>query len=113
MRRGCASRGLACDDQTIRKMVRIPQHNNDTSAPQVGTTYFINTFKNSHLQDFEHKANAMEPGEELIKVASEWPSINGTYKLTNAQRKRIAKGKSIYEKDKVTEKYDCPKGEWV
>ncbi|WP_295055287.1 hypothetical protein [uncultured Fibrobacter sp.] len=47
-------------------------------------------------------------------VANEWSRLSGQpYRLTEEQRRRMRHGKSIYQRDKVVEKYDVKKGKWV
>lgn len=47
-------------------------------------------------------------------VATEWSRLSGQpYRLTLEQRRRMREGKSIYQRDKVFEKYDVRKGKWV
>lgn len=52
--------------------------------------------------------------EQAPRVATEWSRLSGQpYRLTQEQRKRMREGKSIYQRDKVVEKYDVRKGKWV
>ena len=56
----------------------------------------------------------MSDCEKAPMVAAEWSRLSGQpYRLTNEQRRRMRNGKSIYERDKVVEKYDVKKGKWV
>ena len=56
----------------------------------------------------------MESCEQVPRVATEWSRLSGQpYRLTLEQRRRMREGKSIYQRDKVVEKYDVKKGKWV
>ena len=56
----------------------------------------------------------MNDCEQAPMVATEWSRLSGQpYKLTQEQRRRMRDGKSIYQRDKVVEKYDVKKGKWV
>ena len=56
----------------------------------------------------------MSDCEREPMVANEWSRLSGQpYRLTEEQRRRMRNGKSIYERDKVVEKYDVKKGKWV
>lgn len=47
-------------------------------------------------------------------VARDGMNVGGHgYKLTEAQRMRKKRGKSIYERDKKIDEYKYSKGEWV
>ena len=41
------------------------------------------------------------------------PTFRTAVPLTLEQRRRMREGKSIYQRDKVVEKYDVKKGKWV
>ena len=48
------------------------------------------------------------------KVISEGMNVGGRgYTLTEAQKKRRERGKSIYNRDTKVEEYNYSKGEWV
>ena len=56
----------------------------------------------------------MSDCEREQMVATEWSRLSGQpYRLTLEQRRRMREGKSIYQRDKVVEKYDVKKGKWV
>lgn len=56
----------------------------------------------------------MNNDEKAPRVATEWSRLSGQpYRLTLEQRRRMREGKSIYQRDKVVEKYDVKKGKWV
>lgn len=52
--------------------------------------------------------------ESVPKVISEGMNVGGRgYTLTEAQKKRRERGKSIYNRDSKVEEYKYSKGEWV
>ena len=56
----------------------------------------------------------MNDCEQAPRVATEWSRLAGQpYRLTLEQRRRMREVKSIYQRDKVVEKYDVKKGKWV
>ena len=56
----------------------------------------------------------MSDCEQAPRIATEWSRLSGQpYRLTHEQRRRMRNGKSIYERDKVVEKYDVKKWKWV
>lgn len=52
--------------------------------------------------------------DSMPKVISEGMNVGGRgYTLTEAQKKRRERGKSIYNRDTKVEEYKYSKGEWV
>lgn len=52
--------------------------------------------------------------DSVPRVISEGMNVGGRgYTLTEAQKTRRRRGKSIYERDKKVEEYKYSKGEWV
>ncbi len=56
----------------------------------------------------------MDNGEEIPRVATDVMNVNGMgYNLTKAQKERMMRGQSIYERDRKVCEYKYSKGEWV
>lgn len=55
----------------------------------------------------------MPATNDVPRPVNEWKSVAMPYKLTKSQQRKQKRGESIYERDKVVEKYSYSKGEWV